>query len=91
MVAAKHHYEWGPAPRADLTKRIIQNKMPTNWWDFLENERMWEYGSQNWNSKAEFGHVQKVNTVAKSENIGSYEALESVQEIEKGKEEVERE
>lgn len=52
---------------------------------------MRECGSQNWNSKAEFGQVQKVNTVAKSENIGSYEALESVQEIEKGKEEVERE
>ena len=48
------------------------------------------WGSQKQNRKAEFGQVQKVYTVAKVENIRSYEALESSQDIEKGKEEVER-
>lgn len=43
------------------------------------------WGSQNQRRKAEFGQVQKVNTVAKAENIRSYEVLESCQDIEKGR------
>lgn len=48
------------------------------------------WGSQNRNGKAEVGQVQKLNTIAKLENIRKHEALEFGQETEKGKEELER-
>ena len=75
-----------PSPQMSMTERIIQNQMSTRgtFW------RVRGWGSQKQNRKAEFGQVQKVYTVAKVENIRSYEALESSQDIEEGKEEVER-
>lgn len=63
-----------------MAKRTILNKISTcgAFW------RVRGWGSQTQRRKAEFGRVQKVNTVTKAENIRSYEALESCQDIEKG-------
>lgn len=48
------------------------------------------WGLQIQNRKAEFGPVQKMNTVAKAESIRGHEVLGRGWEIEQGKEEVER-